>query len=359
MRDCYDRSVGRRDDRTGSGAHEATLPRLRGELARRPFGAASLFRSELVEIGVASCAPDHEDFARPGPVGRDCFLFPHSMVRVRRPGKPEAIAGTGEIVFHVRGQEVERAEVDAIGDEHTWFALSADRVHSIFGAFAAPGSANLGSEDESPFRADRGPCDARARLAQELLVRHLLRTRDGGELDPLWVEEATVRLLAHAAGLTHDHARARRWAVSSATFERWRELCDRTKVLLADPAWQSASLAAVAREVRCSEFHLTRAFGRVTGLSLHRYRNRVKLVRALARLLDGGCGLAELAKELGFSSHSHLTHAFRSAFSVTPSRVRRAQTRRSLADLIEELVASLGSPDPRDSTSEVRGPPRG
>jgi AraC family transcriptional regulator len=40
---------------------------------------------------------------------------------------------------------------------------------------------------------------------------------------------------------------------------------------------------------------------------------------ALERLSEGDCDLTELALNLGFSSHSHFTDAFKREFGRTPS----------------------------------------
>jgi AraC-like DNA-binding protein len=62
--------------------------------------------------------------------------------------------------------------------------------------------------------------------------------------------------------------------------------------------------------------HHTRAW------SFHRYLTRLRLRAALERLPDAS-DLTALALELGFSSHSHFTDAFRREFRRTPSEARR------------------------------------
>jgi AraC family transcriptional regulator len=71
---------------------------------------------------------------------------------------------------------------------------------------------------------------------------------------------------------------------------------------------------------------LTDAFRRVEGTPLHRYLTRLRLARALDELPHAE-DLTQLALDIGFSSHSHFTAAFRRAFGCTPSEFR--QTTRS------------------------------
>ena len=66
---------------------------------------------------------------------------------------------------------------------------------------------------------------------------------------------------------------------------------------------------------------MCRAFRAVTGSTLHAYRNRLRLQHSLEHVA-GGESLLDLALDLGYSSHSHFTAAFRRLFGTTPSRVR-------------------------------------
>ena len=84
------------------------------------------------------------------------------------------------------------------------------------------------------------------------------------------------------------------------------------------------TLRDVADAACCSPFHLARSFRRHTGLSLHGYRQRLRLALALQRLEEGECDLAALAHELGYSSQSHLGSAFLRELGVTPAQARRA-----------------------------------
>lgn len=84
------------------------------------------------------------------------------------------------------------------------------------------------------------------------------------------------------------------------------------------------SLHDVADAACCSLFHLARQFRRHTGLSLHGYRQRLRLAAALQRLEDGERDLAGLAHDLGYSSQSHLGEALRRQIGATPAQARLA-----------------------------------
>ena len=80
----------------------------------------------------------------------------------------------------------------------------------------------------------------------------------------------------------------------------------------------------IAAELGVSQFHLAHVFQKQTGLSIHRYLQRLRMATALVRLHDGEESLSRLALDLGFSSHSHFTAVFRQHFGKSPSAVRAA-----------------------------------
>lgn len=86
------------------------------------------------------------------------------------------------------------------------------------------------------------------------------------------------------------------------------------------------TLNDVADAACSSLFHLARSFRKHTGLSLHGYRQRLRLAAALQRLEEGERDIAALAHELGYSSQSHLGAAFVRELGVTPAQARRELT---------------------------------
>lgn len=93
--------------------------------------------------------------------------------------------------------------------------------------------------------------------------------------------------------------------------------------LLAIRYMEPLTLDDMAAAVELSTFHAARLFREHTGLTLHHYRNQLRLTEGLHRLAEPSCSLTDIALDLGYSSHSHFTAAFRRAFGVTPSRARQ------------------------------------
>jgi AraC family transcriptional regulator len=73
-----------------------------------------------------------------------------------------------------------------------------------------------------------------------------------------------------------------------------------------------------------SRFHLVRAFGAATGLSVMRYVRVRRLSKAARALAAGAPDILSLALDADYSSHEAFTRAFRDHFGVTPEAVRAA-----------------------------------
>jgi AraC-like DNA-binding protein len=94
------------------------------------------------------------------------------------------------------------------------------------------------------------------------------------------------------------------------------------QITLASSPGEAHSLAALATRIGASPFHLSHVFRSAMGVSVHRYLVRLRLAAALERLARGDSSISALALDLGFSTHSHFTAAFRRAFGATPREVR-------------------------------------
>jgi AraC-like DNA-binding protein len=98
-------------------------------------------------------------------------------------------------------------------------------------------------------------------------------------------------------------------------------------------------LIDISRQVYCSPYHLARLFREQIGVSLRQHQLRLRLALALERLLEERISLTELALDLGFSSHSHFTAAFRRAFALAPDVFRQTATKRRLGEMRKILTA--------------------
>jgi AraC-like DNA-binding protein len=165
------------------------------------------------------------------------------------------------------------------------------------------------------FRHQRLRIDPRAQ-ALVALLRHSLRQNIA---EPLEAESLALTLVQRALGPRTTHA-----AGATAGCQR---LVDRVKLVLMSDLARRWTLAEIAAEVRGSPVYLTQVFQQVEGLPLYRYQLRLRLARALD-LLAQYDDLTTLSLDLGFSSHSHFSAAFRQAYGRSPSNFRRSALRR-------------------------------
>jgi len=270
-----------------------------------------VFESPVARVAAFRCPTGHPAFRDSGPIRNHVFVFPRRSVALRHDGGRPFVADPTVVTLYNRGQLYWRDPVDPAGDECEWFAVE-DSV--LLGAVRHFDPA--ADRPDRPFPHPYAPCGPRAYLAQRALFDRL---RHGTAVDPLWVEEQVVHLLSSVLKATYAFWGGRpREALSSSLH---RDQVEHVRGVLSENLGDALPLARIAGAAGLSVFHLCRVFHAATGSTLHAYRNQVRLRSALERLADAD--LTQLALDLGYSSHSHFSDAFKRAFGVTPSAARR------------------------------------
>jgi|KBSSwiStaDraftv2_1062776.scaffolds.fasta_scaffold387608_1 AraC-like DNA-binding protein len=270
-----------------------------------------VFSTDSVTIGAFRCATDHPSFRNSGPIQNDCFVFPRTAVVIQHDNRRAFVADPTIITLYNRRQQYERRSVSADGDRCDWFGVSADLLRS-----ALVDRDPAASDDERPMRFPYAPADAATYLAQRRLFLDASASHDADALD---IEERVVDLLDRVLTLAYGaRARPTRPGLPHAS-----DLADAAKRWVAPRVSERLTLTRIAAAVGVSVFHLCRSFRRATGLTLHAYRDEVRLRVALERLEQGERDLTRLALELGYSGHSHFTAAFRRSFGRPPSHARK------------------------------------
>jgi len=279
-----------------------------------------LFRGSTVAIGSFHAPAGHPRFDDSGPTGGFLCVFPRTTVTIQHEGRAGFVAGPPVVTFYNQGQRYRRGRVTAEGDRCDWFALAPE----VAGAIVAERDAGAPDRPGRPFLFDRGPSAPELYLGQRTLVEGL---RSGEISDPLEIEERALRIARTAIDAAQNAwagaARSGR-LVPARSRERRREITERAKELLLADLASNPGLSELARSVDCSPHHLCRVFRRETGWSLHRFRTEARLRIALEQIRERRGDLTGLALDLGFSSHSHFTAAFRATFGLPPSRLAAA-----------------------------------
>ncbi len=202
-----------------------------------------------------------------------------------------------------------------VADPITPVWLTPERGYRLRQPCTGQRSVLLALRPDIPLRSPERP---RLNTTLQLSWSYLAAATLSGFADALAVEEWLAELM-HADAATRPTATTRR---TRRAVERARER------LAADPACND-TLAKIAAHAHCSPYHLARHFRAIHGLTLHDYRQRLRLSLALARLREGERDLATLAVDLGYTSHSHFTACFRHRFGVAPGQFRSRCAKRT------------------------------
>jgi AraC family transcriptional regulator len=284
-----------------------------------------LFESPLVKVAKFRASPTHPDFRDSGPARQHCFVFPRTSVRIQHAGGKPFVASPNVVTLYNGEQEYRREAITNEGDRCDWFGVEPGVLAEVLAAYDPA----IQDDPEHPFRLPFAPGDPKTYFLQRLVVRHLTEAE---QADPLFVEETVLQVLARIAA-----SAARSLGMEPGPgmeADAWNaEIVDAMLGILGRRFRESLSLAELARCSGYSVFHLSRIFRQRSGLPLHAWQSRLRLLAALERVAEPGTDLRAVALDLGYASHSHLTSAFRSAFGVTPSAFRATATPKRVREL--------------------------
>lgn len=267
-----------------------------------------LYRHGLNVVGTFRCHPGRPEFSG-GWMDKPTMVFPRTCVRITQEGSDTIVADANTVVLYRGQQEYARQAVDQIGDHCEWFEVDPSWLREA----AVPFEPELAAPEAPAVSRTHGPVGASAYALQRALTRHLARHPDP---DPLLVEETMARLV----GLVIPRAYARSDRVPP--HHHHRALVDEAKTHLALHYAEPVTLTALGATVGASRAHLARLFRKLTGTTVHAHLTALRLRAALDRLDQGHQNLTTIACDVGFSSPSHFSAAFHSAFGVTPSAFR-------------------------------------
>jgi len=262
--------------------------------SRLDWSVDELFSSPVVRLSSLTCHPDS--------LGRSCeksavdnqLVFVTRGGFVRHTGRSSQVANAGKVTFFRAGMPYRTSHLDPTGDCCMVFSFASQELfQDLSEASAAPA------------------CEViHPRLFADALA--LAASAASTSTTTLEFEERSLALLARALACPPRAAPGAKALAEVHAIE---------SLLTASPGtdW---SLAALSRRFDKTPFYITRLFRRATGLPLHRYLVNLRLAAALARLAEGEDNISRLAFDLGFSSHGHLSGAFRRALSVSPAAFR-------------------------------------
>jgi AraC family transcriptional regulator len=237
------------------------------------------------------------------------LVFPYRGVYMRHLGHEQAVAEANQVLFFNATEGYQVSHPVPGGDASLTLVVSEPQLREM-----APMNF-LRDGSRLAFRRQRLRIDARTQVLVALLRHSLLENI----AEPLEAEGLALTLAQRALGPRTTHQ-------AGSNVGR-QQLVDRAKLVLTSDLARRWTLAEVAAEVRVSPVYLTQIFQKVEGIPLYRYQLRLRLARALD-LLPQYDDLTALSLDLGFSSHSHFSAAFRQAYGYSPSAFRQSALRR-------------------------------
>lgn len=273
------------------------------------FKVYSLLRSTTVTIRDTQCRGICRYMSAEEATASTQLIFPYHGVYVRHVGHDQTVAEANQVLFFNANEGYRVSHPVSGGDGSLTLVIEESELRELTSEELVHHHSRI------QFRRPRLRIDARTQ-ALAALLRHSLQQKIA---DPLEAEVLALTLVRRALGPRSSHA-----AGASAGRQK---LVDRAKLVLASDLGRRWTLAHIAAEVRVSPVYLTQVFQQVEGLPLYQYQLRLRLARALD-LLAHYDDLTTLAFDLGFSSHSHFSAAFRQLYGYSPSRFKQSALNR-------------------------------
>lgn len=249
---------------------------------------------------------DHDCRKPAGARGSYEYSRDYGLVLIRRGGYWREVEGRGaylgptDAFFERPFVEQRITHHRANGDRCTSLWLSEDAVYTLAGDASVPDAPITTTTTVDHWH-------------RELIVAFCRG------IDRFEVDERLARLVG---ALAERAAPGRFTARRSTTRANHHRLVQQAReAIVADPA--GVDLAELARTLGHSRFHLSRVFTQLTGMTLSRFRNRVRVSIAFDRLVDGQENLAVLSADLGFADQSHLSRVVQSLACQRLSELQR------------------------------------
>lgn len=243
-------------------------------------------------------------------------LFPRRGRFFRHGPERARFADPNDVLFFNAHEPFQISYPGSDGDDSTIFRIDPDVLREIL----AESNPRLVDSSEARFTMAQQLSGSDLFFAHGELFREALGDSAAGALR---IEEGVLQLVARLVAANRASSPPGAARARAATRRAHRDCAENVKAVLAARFCDHLTLGDLSRSAGTSPYHLCRVFNREVGTSLHRYLNRLRLRDSLRRLLDTRTPLSELALDLGYSSHSHFTDAFRREFGVSPTAFRR------------------------------------
>lgn len=250
-----------------------------------------------------------EHFADTGAIENHVLVIPTWAIEVNYSDRQSVVADPTRAMCYNRGCEIRRRALNPHGDLAWWIAFDDELL-----------AETIGSSAEQPFQQRWAPLPRDAFVVARALVAEFASDRNP---DSLQVEDCAWWLLGRCIDTEHTAPRGT---------SRQRRAVATAEAFIAEHHRDPITLTDIAAVAHMSPFHLSRVFHRLTGTRLHQRLTELRLRGSVHEIIDSDRSLTEIAGDLGFSSPSHFSNAFRAGFGLPPSRLRHDGGARRILD---------------------------
>ena len=293
-----------------------------------------LYRSHLLTVRDMRCRPETLACGCEECSTRHALVFARRGAFVFHDGTRRTVMDTNHVAFFNAAHPRRISHLNIAGDDCTALSFSDEALDETVAAAGIP----VAERRHRPFPVRTAPIAPELALKGQIFFAELAVGRG----TPLKAEERGLDLLSQALR-SIPGLRARTAANSVRRSNRTRGLAVAAQEFVAARPFENWTLNNLARDVGSSPYHLLRVFRAETGSTIHQYRMQLRLSAAARAILEGCDDLTALALDLGFSSHSHFTDAFRRRFGMAPSSLRGSAGRTQRAQLRKNSTAISNS----------------
>lgn len=297
----------------------AELPKANSSYATTAHDdpAHVIYSSDLVRIATYRRHASYNDFEAPDRViNGHLLVFPRTSVQINFDDGESVIANPNLVTMYNLHQGFHRKKISERGDFCEWFAFAPEVLVDTIRRY----DPQVEDRIDQPFAMRFGPSEPSCYLRQRLVVEHILQD---DKLNKLFIEETALSLLDDVVKTAYASVGTVDSPVRDHTLRQHRDIAQAAQEILSTSFDQELTLNELASQLYVSPYLLCRIFRQQTGATVHNYLNQLRLRTALETVRESCGRLTDLALNLGYSSHSHFTQAFRNAFGITPTELQR------------------------------------
>jgi AraC-like DNA-binding protein len=132
---------------------------------------------------------------------------------------------------------------------------------------------------------------------------------------------------------------------------------DEIDISIAQGQDEGLTLSALSERLGYSEYHTTRKFKELSGVSFRDYLRLRRLAYALIEVRETRRNFLEIALNYGFSSHEAFSRAFKSVYGITPKTYRRKPipvVLRTKISTLDRYILGIGDIGMVKSTQDIK-----